>query len=75
MRVGKSMVKFENGSEYIGQFINDEMEGNGIFTDNQGNRFMTISKDDTIGNRNHKDADSGIFIKGKLYGKGEIRYK
>jgi hypothetical protein len=45
-RVGKSLVKFEDGSEYLGRFVSDEMEGSGIYTDKIGNKFMTFQSDD-----------------------------
>lgn len=73
--MGKSSVKFHNGCEYIGQFVNDEMEGNGIFTDSAGNRYMTVTNDENAKPGYRKNTDSGTYIKGKLYGKGEIKYR
>ena len=51
------------------------MEGYGIFTDSVGNRHMTIANEDNATAKYSKNAESGIYIKGKLYGKGEIKYK
>ena len=66
-------MKFHNGSEYIGQFMNNEIEGNGIFTDHQGNKYQTVSHEDP--SLKTSPEGSGCFVKGKLYGKGEIIYK
>jgi hypothetical protein len=41
-RVGKSRLRFADGAEYFGQFMDDEVEGVGIYTDPEGNRFMNI---------------------------------
>ena len=71
-RVGQSRLRFVDGSEYIGQFINDEAEGHGIFTDIHGNRLMSLTKDK---DNAFKEMKSGFFLKGRLYGKGEIIFK
>ena len=51
------------------------MEEYDIFTDTAGNRFMTIANDENTSAKYSKSSDSGVFIKGKLYGRGEIKYK
>ncbi|CAI2364639.1 unnamed protein product [Moneuplotes crassus] len=77
-RVGKSRLRFHDGSEYIGQFIEDTADGHGIFTDKEGNRYMTVVEDQgshVDGSIHDKSFVNGYFLKGKLYGKGEIKYK
>ena len=87
-RIGKSRLRFRDGSEYIGQFIDDMADGHGLYTDKEGNRFMTLSEEtdkskaikdpeleiiqESVANENSKN---GHFLKGKLYGKGEIKFK
>lgn len=79
LRVGKSRLRFHDGSEYIGQFIDDMADGTGIFNDKEGNRFMTLVDDDdhkrNIASDAIKDSENGYFLKGKIYGKGEIKFK
>ena len=67
MRVGKGSLKFLQGGEYIGQFIDDQADGHGLYTDEFGNRYESQIHE------NKKD--SGYFLKGRLYGKGEIKFK
>jgi hypothetical protein len=69
-RVGKARIIFKDKSEYIGQFIDDEADGHGIFTDVHGNRHMSISNID----RKEK-TKGGFFLKGRLYGQGESHFK
>ena len=71
-RIGQSRLRFVDGSEYIGQFINDEAEGHGIYTDIHGNRYMSIAKDKSLASKENKN---GFFLKGRLYGKGELTFK
>ena len=72
-RVGKSRLIFKNGGEYIGQFIDDEADGHGIYTDKAGNRFMSVSTDPL--HKVEKGEKAGFFLRGRLYGKGEIIFK
>jgi hypothetical protein len=51
MRVGKSRLRFHDGSEYIGQFIADEADGHGIFSDKYGNRYMSVADDNAEENK------------------------
>ncbi|CAI2385971.1 unnamed protein product [Moneuplotes crassus] len=81
-RVGKSRMLLADGSEYIGQFIADESDGHGIFTDKHGNRYMSIVDEDEFskskrGERSasKKDSKSGYFYRLRLYGIGEIKFK
>lgn len=67
-RVGKGRMCFPDESQYIGQFMNDDADGNGIFTDSKGNRYMSVVS-------HTSNQETGHFIKGRLYGKGEIRYE
>lgn len=59
---------------YIGQFIDDEADGHGIYTDQEGNRYMSVAspvnKYSIV-----SDNKSGNFLRGRLYGKGEINFK
>ena len=73
-RIGQSRLRFIDGSEYIGQFIDDEADGHGIFTDNHGNRYMTIAKDQNSSKKNEENK-GGYFLRGRLYGRGEINFK
>ena len=66
-RVGKGKLQYADGSQYIGQFINDEADGHGIFTDAENNRYRSMIEDELGG-------ETGYFVKGKLFGKGEIKY-
>jgi len=75
LRVGKSLVKFHDNSTYLGQFVNDDIEGNGILTDAQGNKFMSFTSDKDGKYIPSKRLYNGAFVKGKLYGQGEIKYK
>lgn len=59
-RVGKSRVVFKDGSEFIGQFIDDQADGHGIFTDSKGNRYQSKVEDEKL-----KHEDVGYFLKGK----------
>ena len=72
-RVGKSRLIFSDKSEYIGQFIDDEADGHGIFTDKGGNRYMSVQIDSQ--SKEDKDIKTGFFLRGRLYGKGEIHFK
>jgi len=74
-RVGKSRLRFHDGSEYIGQFIEDTADGHGLFTDKEGNRYMSLADDQSHNKEDSKKIVNGYFLKGKLYGKGEIKYK
>ena len=82
-RVGKSRVRFSNGSEFIGQFIDNEIDGHGIYTDSLGNRYMSIAVDerfiqnsiDKIEQIDKNDKRSGYFYRLKLNGRGEIKFK
>ena len=85
-RVGKSRLRFNDGSEYIGQFIEDTADGHGLFTDKDGNRFMSLAdeqdKNKSVTNPEQperreitNEKNNGYFLKGKLYGKGEIKFK
>ena len=58
-RVGKSRLRLVNGCEYIGQFIDNESDGHGIFTDAEGNRYMSIVVEDELSPhfKNHKPKD------------------
>jgi hypothetical protein len=56
-----------DGSEYIGQFINDEAEGHGIFTDRQGNRYMTLLDGEKSKQGEKSFAKSGYFSQGKIF--------
>lgn len=76
MRFGKSCFTYADGSEYIGQFVDDQADGHGIFIDFEGNRYTWGS--------NHKSNPSviagggkqpGYFKDAKLFGNGEILYK
>jgi hypothetical protein len=58
-RIGKSKLQLNDGSEYYGQFIDDEVSGSGIFTDFQGNRFMTMGEDND--QKFTSNADNGYF--------------
>lgn len=69
-RVGKAQLKFKDNSQYLGQFINDEADGHGIYTDAVGNRYQSKVEHDHDG----IEGETGSFLKGKLYGKGEIKY-
>ena len=68
-RVGKAQLRSKDVSQYIGQFINDEADGHGLYTDTKGNRYQTKGQKDT----DDKEDETGHFLKGKLYGKGEIK--
>ena len=48
LRVGKSRLLLADGSEFIGQFIDDEVDGHGILTDKAGNRYMSIIDEDKL---------------------------
>lgn len=80
-RVGKSRLRLHDGSEYIGQFIDNEIDGHGIYTDKFGNRYMSIAGSETLHRKSSlkfldkNDTESGHFYKLKLYGKGEIKFK
>ncbi|CAI2381814.1 unnamed protein product [Moneuplotes crassus] len=77
-RVGKSRLRFHDGSEYIGQFIEDTADGHGLFADKEGNRYMSLVEEQNNNEDSHhhdKSFMNGYFLKGKLYGKGEIKYK
>ena len=75
-RVGKSRLRFNDGSEYIGQFIDDTADGHGIFMDKEGNRYMTmVDEQEKHKEKDGKESDSGYFLKGKIYGRGEIKFK
>ncbi|CAI2384134.1 unnamed protein product [Moneuplotes crassus] len=74
-RIGNSRLIFDDKSEYIGQFIDDEADGHGIYTDPQGNRYMSISETMDRTSDHHQDGGSGHFLRGRLYGKGEIHFK
>ena len=57
-------LTFADGSEYVGDFSNDEANG-GIYskyTDKEGNIFEAI----------RINKDSGYFKNGRLYGKGRV---
>ena len=41
-RIGKGRLIFKDGSEYIGQFIDDQVDGHGLYTDAYGNRFESL---------------------------------
>ena len=41
-RIGKGRLIFKDGSEYIGQFIDDQVDGHGLYTDSKGNRFESL---------------------------------
>ena len=69
-RVGKAQLRFRDGSQYIGQFINDEADGHGLYTDTKGNRYQSKGQKD----KDEQDDETGHFLKGKLYGKGEIKF-
>ena len=47
-RIGKASLKFNDGSEYIGQFINDQADGHGLFTDTHGSRYQSIVEDKVL---------------------------
>lgn len=66
-QVGKGKFQYADGSQYIGQFIDDEADGHGIFTDAENNRYRSLIDDELRG-------ETGFFVKGKLFGKGEIKY-
>lgn len=75
-RIGNCRLIFADKSEYIGQFIDDEADGNGIYTDKVGNRYMSISKpNDKQSNSEEEPEMNGHFLRGRLYGKGEIHFK
>ena len=38
-RAGRAKMKFSDRSEYFGQFLDDEIYGNGSYTDKYGNLF------------------------------------
>ena len=73
-RIGNSRLIFQDGSEYIGQFIDDEADGHGIYTDKLGNRYMSVAST-APKYSNVQDNKGGNFIRGRLYGKGEIHFK
>lgn len=82
LRVGKSRMILSDGAEYIGQFIQDDADGHGIFTDKDGNRYMSIASEEEVqgtseheSQANKKDTKSGYFYRLRLYGKGEIKFK
>lgn len=66
-RIGKGRLIFKNGSEYIGQFIDDQADGHGLYSDIHGNRFESLV-DETR-------KKSGSFTNGRLYGFAEIKFK
>lgn len=72
-RIGSSRLRFKDNSEYIGQFIDDQADGNGIYTDKHGNRFMTVSHDHN--DPSFEGIKNGFFLRGRLYGLGEIIFK
>jgi hypothetical protein len=80
-RIGKARLRVNDGSEFIGQFIDNEIDGHGIYTDKFGNRFMSMAiEDDHLRRFDSQEKgkfnkDSGYFFKLKLYGKGEIKFK
>lgn len=53
--------------------MEDEADGHGIYNDNSGNRYMTMINEDK--DETTKKKESGYFLKGKLFGKGEIKYR
>lgn len=73
LRIGKSRIIFNDGSEYIGQFIDDEADGHGIYTDKAGNRYMSVTVDPS--DPDQKALKAGFFLRGRLYGRGEIIFK
>ena len=80
-RVGKSRLRLHDGSEFIGQFIDNEIDGHGIYTDAQGNRYMSIAVDERFKYSatevivDKTDKQSGYFYKLRLNGQGEIKFK
>jgi hypothetical protein len=74
---GKAYVKFQNGSEYIGRYVNNVMEGIGMYTDSEGNKFKSFqSVDVTDPNKvTMFSKNDGSFVKGKIDGIGQIVYK
>jgi hypothetical protein len=75
-RVGKSRLRFYDGSEYIGQFVDDTADGVGLFTDKGGDRYMAmVDEQDGIKQKHGERSDNGYFLQGKLYGRGQIKYK
>jgi hypothetical protein len=67
-RVGKGKLQYPDGCSYIGQFIENNANGHGIFTDAKNNRYRSIIDEDEA------NGETGQFVKGQLYGKGEIRF-
>ena len=71
IRIGKSRLRFNDGSEYIGQFMDDQADGHGIYTDIKGNRYMSLSGENETG----EFRNNGNFLRGRLYGLGELNFK
>lgn len=66
-RIGKGRLNFSNGAEYLGQFIGDQADGHGLYTDEDGNRYESLTT--------NSKSESGYFLNARLYGKGEIKFK
>ena len=78
-RVGQSRLIRNDGSEYIGQFIDDDADGHGIYTDKAGNRYMSVVNEDDIHRNRNDDLEedeksSGHFYKLRLFGKGKCNF-
>jgi hypothetical protein len=67
-RHGKGRFTHQDGSEYQGAFYEDKADGFGKFTDKIGNTFEGLVA-------GIDDPNNGIFVNGRLFGKGVIKFK
>ena len=71
---------FNDGTNYSGEFKNDQPEGNGTYIDNKGDMYegmFMCGKLEGMGHLIKKNGDQyvGMFIKGVMEGKGQYTYK
>ena len=71
---------FYDGTNYSGEFKNDQPEGNGTYIDNKGDMYegtFVCGKLEGMGHLIKKNGDQyvGMFVKGVMQGKGQYMYK